>query len=139
MSMNVIEINTNTSLGIFSGSKDSVIFPINIMGGYQWYFYNRKWFHLGVALRTHIGYTNYNVVLEDYYVYSYKYGILDITAHGIQYGMEAQFIWDFLNIGAHTLGVHIAPLGFEGSTIIWNGQGDWGNRRNKNKRWGYRY
>ena len=97
------------------------------MGGYQWYFYDRKWFHLGVALRAHIGYTNYNVKMSDYY--TNRGMTFDITAHGIQYGMEAQFIWDFLNIDAHTLGVHIAPLGFEGSTILWSikGQTDYWN------------
>ncbi len=91
------------------------------MGGYQWYFYNRPWFHLGVAIKAHIGYTNYNVNLSDYQ--TNRGMTFDITAHGIQYGLEAQFLWDFLNKGNHSLGVSVAPLGFEGSTILWSIKG----------------
>ncbi len=36
----------------------------------------------------------------------------------IQYGVEAQFLWDFLNMGEHTLGWHFAPIGLGGSTFF---------------------
>lgn len=109
---------------LFYDNKNSIVFPINLMGGYQWYFYNRPWFHLGVAIKVHIGYTNYNEKFYDSY-YDGRWYATDMTAHGIQYGLEAKFLWDFLNKGNHSLGVSVAPLGFEGSSIIWQEYHTW--------------
>lgn len=119
----------------FYDSKNSVVFPINLMGGYQWYFYNRPWFHLGVAIKAHIGYTNYNEKFEDYRSDS-RWWASELTTHGIQYGLEAKFLWDFLNKGNHSLGVSVAPLGFEGSTIIYSERYDFGARANEIKTYG---
>lgn len=116
---------TITGYDLYYDSKNSVVFPINLMGGYQWYFYNRPWFHLGVAIKAHIGYTNYNEEFYDSY-YDGRWLASEVTAHGIQYGLEAKFLWDFLNKGNHSLGVSVAPLGFEGSTIIYNDNYDFG-------------
>lgn len=90
------------------------VFPLNIFGGYQWYLYDQPHYTIGVRVRGHIGYTNYNATLG---------GAPDIslTSHGIQYGAEAQFVWDFLDYEAHTFGMHIALLGFEGSTFSGKG------------------
>ena len=126
----IVYLRNNIS-GVITGyvtlydSKNSVVFPVNLMGGYQWYFYNRPWFHLGVAIKAHIGYTNYNDEFYDLRSDGIWYAS-EVTAHGIQYGLEAKFLWDFLNKGNHSLGVSVAPLGFEGSSIIYNERFDFG-------------
>ena len=80
--------------------------------------YDRPWFHFGVRVRGHIGYTNYNTEINRNYS-SYTDNVnLSISAHGIQYGIGAEFLWDFLNIGEHTLGWHFAPINLEGSTFF---------------------
>lgn len=126
--VDIVEPNTGAIMDYFHfyDSKNSVVFPINLMGGYQWYFYNRPWFHLGVAIKAHIGYTNYNEEFEDYRSDG-RWWASEVTAHGIQYGLEAKFLWDFLNKGNHSLGVSVAPLGFEGSSIIYNEKYDFGS------------
>lgn len=104
--------------GNYWGSSDHTAIPLNVFGGYQWYFYDRPWFHFGVRVRGHIGYTNYNTEVANY---RWAYGnnvTLSISSHAIQYGAEAQFLWDFLNMGKHTLGWHISPVGLEGSTFF---------------------
>ena len=67
---------------------------IGVIGGYQWYFYDKPYFHLGARIAGHINYSYSNQV------------------HSLVIGVAPQFIWDFLNIDSHTLGVHFAPLGF---------------------------
>ena len=102
-----------------SGSSTHSTFPINVFGGYQWYFYDRPWFHFGVRVRGHIGYTNYNTSFSDWWYWGYRDNVkFSISSHAIQYGVEAQFLWDFLNMGEHTLGWHFAPIGLGGSTFF---------------------
>lgn len=85
---------------------------IGVIGGYQWYFYDKPYFHLGVRLAGHLN-------------YSYS-----DNNHSILIGLAPQFIWDFLNIDSHTLGVHFAPLGFnvygifDGGTRISSGNAE---------------
>lgn len=85
---------------------------IGVIGGYQWYFYDKPYFHLGVRLAGHLN-------------YSYS-----DNNHSILIGLAPQFIWDFLNIDSHTLGVHFAPLGFnvygifDGGTRISSGDSE---------------
>lgn len=99
----------------YGGSNnDYVVVPLNIFGGYQWYLYDQPYYTIGVRVRGHIGYTNYNATL------GYAPDI-SLTSHGIQYGAEAQFVWDFLDYESHTAGIHFAPLGFEGSTFFGKG------------------
>lgn len=96
----------------YGGSNhDYVVIPINIFGGYQWYFYDQPYYTFGVRVRGHIGYTNYNATL------GYAPDIT-LTSHGIQYGAEAQIVWDILDYETHTAGIHFAPIGFEGSTFF---------------------
>lgn len=102
--------------GYYTPSGNGTAFPINVFGGYQWYFYDRPWFHFGVRVRGHIGYSNYNADISRY-LYGGRLNIA-LSAHAIQYGAEAQFLWDFLNMGEHTLGWHISPVGLEGSTFF---------------------
>lgn len=75
-------------------------FDIGVIGGYQWYFYDKPYFHLGARLAGHFNYLYYDR------------GLLYGKAHYLVLGVAPQFIWDFLNIDSHTLGVHFAPLGF---------------------------
>ncbi len=93
-----------------------LVVPVNVFGGYQWYFYDRPHYMLGVRVRGHFGYTNYNANLSRYW--ARNSGNASLTSHAIQYGAEAQLIWDFLDYESHTLGMHFAPLGFEGSTFF---------------------
>ena len=111
--------NTNPQYqGSVSNWNDHTAIPLNVFGGYQWYFYDRPWFHFGVRVRGHIGYSNYNTEITDYTYYSHTNATFDISSHAIQYGAEAQFLWDFLNMGEHTLGWHLTPIGLEGSTFF---------------------
>ncbi|RDU53080.1 hypothetical protein [Helicobacter sp. MIT 01-3238] len=111
--------NTYPSGFSYSGSSTHSTFPINVFGGYQWYFYDRPWFHFGVRVRGHIGYTNYNTSFSDWWYWGYRNNAkFSISSHAIQYGVEAQFLWDFLNMGEHTLGWHFAPIGLGGSTFF---------------------
>lgn len=93
----------NGSYNNLWGGSDHTAIPINVFGGYQWYFYDRPWFHFGVRVRGHIGYSNYNTDITPYYNYWYlnnnASANLEISSHAIQYGVEAQFLWDFLNMG----------------------------------------
>lgn len=83
------------------------IVPLNIFGGYQWYFYDRPHYTFGVRVRGHIGYTNYNTTFKGWY------SSASLTSNSIQYGVEGQLLWDFLDYKEHTAGMHFAPLGFE--------------------------
>lgn len=95
------------------GNSGYAVVPLNIFGGYQWYFYDRPHYAFGIRVRGHIGYTNYNTKIK------FRIGdSISLTSNAIQYGAEAQIVWDFLDYEAHTIGLHFAPLGFEGSTFF---------------------
>lgn len=72
---------------------------VGAMGGYQWYFYDKPYFHLGLRL---VGHLDYSVV-----------SLGSTSAHSIGLGIAPHFIWDFLNIDEHTLGWHFSPLGLD--------------------------
>ena len=114
-----------------SGSSTHSTLPINVFGGYQWYFYDRPWFHFGVRVRGHIGYTNLNTSFSDWGWYN-RNAKFSISSHAIQYGVEAQFLWDFLNMGEHTLGWHFAPIGLGGSTFFGSLKASSSNATNSN-------
>ena len=82
-------------------------FAINIIGGYQWYFYNKPYFHLGVRAKGWLGYgyhqREYKNNYENYY-YVYE--------HIFNIGSDLAFLWDFVNVDKHSFGVHFAPIGF---------------------------
>ena len=78
---------------------------------------------MGLKAKGYVGYSNYYYTLYREKGYNEDGGfnydaayILD--AHGIQYGAELAYIWDFLDKGKHTIGLDIAPIGFEGSTYF---------------------
>ncbi|MGX2983517.1 hypothetical protein [Helicobacter sp. 23-1045] len=108
--------------------------PIHLIGGYQWYFYNKPHFNLGVRLKAFFGYGMVyhkeinGIKFEPGNNAGYIYGGKDSATvlgesettswsliHTLYYGAEASFLWDFLDRGAHTLGVHFSPVGFNGS------------------------
>ena len=100
--------------------------PIYLVGGYQWYFYNKPHFNLGLRFNGRLGYY-YQAAEQKYESYmSYSYLGVDVinntaTAqksinHILLYGTDAQFLWDFLDRDKHSFGVHFSPIGFEGQT-----------------------
>lgn len=110
--------------------------PINIIGGYQWYFYNKPHFNLGLRFKAHLGYsysyqkitvidqrTHYSDFTGDFMGSQYSETNAKYINHTMYYGAEAQFLWDFLDRGSHTLGVHFSPLGFEGQVIFYKTEG----------------
>ena len=85
---------------------------------------------MGLRAKGYVGYSNYYYTLfrekgydeqidpdtnQPYGNYDFSY---ILNAHGIQYGAELAYIWDFLDKGKHTIGLDIAPLGLEGSTYF---------------------
>lgn len=109
-------IGVETGLGIASSGallsehKAYVVAPINAIGGYQFYFFDKPYFHLGFRFRVNLGYTNYSASVNSNGI------LITKNIHNIQLGTEAQFLWDFLNKGNHTLGVHFSTGGFEVGT-----------------------
>lgn len=118
--------NSETPNDTFFDKKNYPHFPINFQFGYQWYFTQT----MGLRLKGYVGYSNYfkEVLREKGYDAdidpdtNLPYGNYDFAyitnIHAIQYGAELAYIWDFLEKGKHTLGLDIAPLGFEGSTYF---------------------
>lgn len=99
-----------TSVYLQGGFSGTGISPnINIFGGYQWYFTDYPYFHLGLRLRGHLGYS-YHGADVSYYSWSTPHSV---SAHSLQGGVEPAFIWDFLDYKKHTLGWYFAPIGFE--------------------------
>ena len=80
---------------------------INIIGGYQWYFYNKPYFHLGVRAKGWLGYGYHTH--KDKNDYENYYQNVD---HLFNFGSDVAFLWDFLNSDSHSFGVHFAPIGF---------------------------
>lgn len=70
---------------------------VGAVGGYQWYFYDKPYFHLGLRL---VGHLDYSMAAAG-----------NISGHSVGIGIAPHFVWDFLNIDEHTLGWHIAPVG----------------------------
>lgn len=92
----------------------------NIIAGYQWYFLDRDWAHLGLRFGVSVGYSSYGI--KNKFVLSSENSnndtSLDVEAHNVRYGADLAFVWDFLDSYAHTLGIFITPLGLEGNTIL---------------------
>lgn len=66
--------------------------------------------HFGLRLRGHLGYGNHGGDLSYYYYYG---DTISASVHSLQGGVEASFIWDFLEYKNHTLGWNASPVGFE--------------------------
>lgn len=95
-------------------SKNLIVPQTNLIFGYQWYFLDVPWAHLGLRFSGHIGYSPYS---HNKYFKS-KYVEQSIFAHGVQYGADLGLMWDFVDSAKHTFGIYVAPLGFEGSTLF---------------------
>ena len=93
---------------------------INIIAGYQWYFLDADWAHLGLRFGVGVGYSSYGI--RDKFVLSSENSnndtLLEVEAHNVRYGADFALVWDFLDSYVHTLGIFIAPVGLEGNTIL---------------------
>ena len=98
--------------------------PIYLVGGYQWYFYNKPHFNLGLRFNGRLGYY-YQAAEQKIQLYSSSsylgFDMIENIAsaeksinHLLLYGTDAQFLWDFLDRGKHSFGVHFSPIGFLG-------------------------
>lgn len=90
-----------------------VAYRINLIGGYQWYFYNHPNFSLSVRAKGYLGYGYGKYTLRDngnnYYYYN---------SNQFNIGSELQILWDFLNIDRHSLGIHFSPIGFDVNIVV---------------------
>lgn len=83
------------------------IYDVGIFGGYQWYYYYGEYFHLGARLAGHLNYVKHH-----YYDYLQK------RHHILFLGIAPHFVWDFVNTNSHTLGLYLAPLGFNIASVF---------------------
>lgn len=97
-------------LGVYS-CGDGISPNLNVTGGYQWYFMDEPYFHLGLRLKGHLGYSYYGADLG-------YWKNTSASTHSLQIGVEPSFIWDVLQYKQHTLGVYISPFGFEVGTYF---------------------
>ena len=109
----------------FQEISNPPVFRINLIGGYQWYFYNHPNFSLGVRAKGYLGYGYYKYSVKDNgnnYYYS--------NSNEVNIGSELQFLWDFLNIDKHSLGIHLSPIGFDINVEVDNESYDTSNTTN---------
>lgn len=120
-------ITNGTSRTIHTWTPKVIVYPrIYIVGGYQWYFYNKPHFNLGLRFNGKLGYFHVDVEQKGQIYSNYSVGRVDVIdnqtftergiTHSLLYGTDAQFLWDFLDRGKHSFGVHFSPIGFEGHT-----------------------
>lgn len=134
--VNFISIDNTTGETYESYKKTYPHFPINFQFGYQWYFTQT----MGLRLKGYVGYSNYfkelrnesytdtdtgyydsdtgNQISADFTSTRDTKVVINLDSHAIQYGVELAYIWDFLEKGKHTLGLDVAPIGFEASTYF---------------------
>lgn len=105
------QVTTAQKQGAFAGAELAFApwWGVSAIGGYQWYFYDKPQFHLGLRLT---GRLSYSFNPTEYALYSSNW-------HTIGIRVVPAFIWDFLNIDEHTLGWHFAPIGL-GVNIVTN-------------------
>lgn len=106
------QVGTAQKQGAFVGAELAFApwWGVSAIGGYQWYFYDKPHFHLGLRLTGRLSYS-FN---------STNYALYDYTSHSIGIRVVPAFIWDFLNIDEHTLGWHFAPIGLGVNIITTN-------------------
>ncbi len=103
------------NVGGMEATSNPPYFSINLIGGYQWYFYNHPNFSLGVRAKGYLGYRYNKVSAKDNNNNHYYHNF-----NGFQIGSELQFLWDFLNMDKHSLGIHFSPIGLDVSVTIDN-------------------
>ena len=89
-----------------SGNTTSTTFalPINLGFGYQWY----PWDNAGFKFRGYVGYASYNSKIKD----PAQDFIGDQNSQAIHYGLEAEYLYDFIASQTHTFGLNIGT-GYE--------------------------
>ena len=76
--------------------------PINLGFGYQWY----PWDNAGFKFRGYVGYANYNSKI------SLDNQTANQNSQAIHYGLEAEYLYDFIASQTHTFGLNIGT-GYE--------------------------
>ncbi len=109
--------NANVRFGKDMGtfSANSFVTYYNLIFGYQYYFLDVPWAHLGFRIGANLGTSTHwmSFKITDSNDSS-KY--TQFSAGGLlKYGAELGFMWDFVDSANHTFGIYIAPLGFEGN------------------------
>ena len=94
------------------GNTTSTTFalPINLGFGYQWY----PWDNAGFKFRGYVGYANYNSKISLGNMSGNQ------NSQAIHYGLEAEYLYDFIASQMHTFGLNIGT-GYEFGSFI--GQG----------------
>ncbi len=89
-----------------SGNTTSTTFalPINLGFGYQWY----PWDNAGFKFRGYVGYASYNSKIKD----PAQDFMGDQNSQAIHYGLEAEYLYDFIASQTHTFGLNIGT-GYE--------------------------
>ena len=116
---NWIWFNVYNNFNDLSPNVTSVNPIVNLTFGYQWYYMQNQ----GLRVKANIGYANYNATFkglkfENEETGKNTYNITKYT-NAIQYGLEVAWLWDFMRVGKHTLGLDLSS-GFEASTLIGN-------------------
>lgn len=95
-------------------SANSFVTYYNLIFGYQYYFLDVPWAHLGFRIGANLGngthWMSHKITDNND---SSKY--IKFNTGGFMYGAELGFMWDFVDSANHTFGIYIAPLGFEGN------------------------
>ena len=78
--------------------------PINLGFGYQWY----PWDNAGFKFRGYVGYASYNSKIKD----PAQDFMGDQNSQAIHYGLEAEYLYDFIASQTHTFGLNIGT-GYE--------------------------
>ena len=91
------------------GNTTSTTFalPINLSFGYQWY----PWDNAGFKFRGYVGYANYNSVIDK---------TANQKSQAIHYGLEAEYLYDFIASQTHTFGLNIGT-GYEFGSFMEQG------------------
>lgn len=88
----------------------------NVIFGYQHYFLDVPWAHLGFRISANVG---INAPYSPSYLTGYdEETYIKFSVNVVQYGADLGVMWDFVDSANHTLGIYIAPLGFEGNTVF---------------------
>ncbi len=92
-------------------NSNTYALPINLGFGYQWY----PWDNAGFKFRGYVGYANYNAKAD-----SNEMNISNTQSQAIHYGLEAEYLYDFIASQTHTFGLNIGT-GYEFGSFM--GQG----------------
>ncbi len=110
-----VEIRQTNTTNYVALNSNTYALPINLGFGYQWY----PWDNAGFKFRGYIGYASYNSKI------SFGNETGNQNSQAIHYGLEAEYLYDFIASQTHTFGLNIGT-GYEfgsfmGQNITSNG------------------